>query len=1556
VRRAAAAGLAALLVAGTAASATGPGTAAIAGALTAVRVHGGGWVALPDGAAAGAHASRAGWSDLPAGSVAPAATGGAGATATAGAGAAGGPGDEAPAYPPAAPRAPGTAVTLGGGNCDGYAARDATISPLRVSVGTDGQVWWTDRDVVVARHGSALVRTVAGGRVRTLGPVLPPATGRFNRVGSFDEFSPHAVPDGSGGVYVNSSAAPSPGYDDQPRSGYVQRLRADGSRSVVAGGGEHAAADDSLNGSAPARDGRATERWLGSVHALGVLDGRGVLLAEQVGGLHDVVRFVNTGAAAVTFYRGTTAERTVPPGGIATLTGQSTEWQAPQMARDAAGLNRPAAEMNNLRLSDVEYRDGLLYALDVQLFNEGDGGPTGNPADYVSVWVVNLGLDGRARTVYGTAVAPGEAAIVAGTNLPSVTPVTGDGVPARGAELRLNYSGYNGGIAVGPDLTLYLAETRAHRIRAVDPATGLITTVAGIGTPGYDGEGTVAKLSRLHNPVDVAVAPDGSLLITEPHLARIRRVTRDGRLETVVGRGPTPCGDGHRAAPAASPYGGAFLGAVTDVAVDSRGNRYVSDIAYNTVRRIRPDGTIDRTFGRPTPCAAGRWGDIDGDSCAPYGQQSADAVRLGDLAFAEPTYLLVDAYDNLYVVDVDRVRYLNVGTKNVTVHAMPVPPGEARTVLALPDRFVRVTTPVATTYRAAPLGDLALDDRGNLYLADPLLNVVYRMGRCFVLTPVAGNGRPSRRGDEGDGGSALAASITPGGSLAYDRARDALLVVDLPSGAAPRVRAVNLSAKTVRLFGRTLLPDRIGSVAGGGARCRSRDTCSYGDGGTALDAGISAPSVELAPTGELYVAERTDRIRVVRPDGVVATVAGPAVETDGAPRSDRQAVNPAPRDGYSGDGGPALAATFWLHRTRITYQRRTLSVNVGGTRAPFELPIVTFDGQSGLALAPDGDLLVADAARLRAVRDVAHAPLRLGRAPVAVAPPDFTPPLLLTGGEETSPDGVGSPNVVVDGGTAYVTAARGAGRGCALWAVDTAVRRTAPPPTDALGLGAGGRACDLAAESGALLLGTPVADAGGVVARSADRGASWSVAGAASSSGAGLRLGAGKGETGLVHGTSDGFGFATSEGGTAFAERGRVAVAALALGDLRHDAAGWFLPLLRASGTSLSPHDAVAVAESADGVAWAVRDLWEVPATTTQRRASVPAATSAPDGTRYVVWSDTRSVRLASGRSGRWSSPVVVRTAGAAILPSVVAANGRVAVAHYLAPRGSDADADATWRPAVTVVGSPTRTTAGPALSGRVCLSTPGCDGAPDGADAGAALARAAGDAASLPGPVRLVRDASGVVRLAYAVAPGYLGAGAAVVATQVACVDLGLGGQPGCGAGVAAPVPHPPVADPGPPVPPPQADPDLPTCSAPPPPFPRSAPRPRPRPRDPAPGAGTPEADRPRGRRPLSGLVPFPPVAVPLPPYAAPGAQGVQQIQQGNAAQHAAQAQPGVATREDEEAQVVEEYAFSRRHEADPRPLLYGAALTAAAAVAVRTRTRRALAPAASRRARRSP
>ena len=110
----------------------------------------------------------------------------------------------------------------------------------------------------------------------------------------------------------------------------------------------------------------------------------------------------------------------------------------------------------------------------------------------------------------------------------------GDGGPAT-------LAGFDepNGAALGPDeATLYIADVAGHRVRAVDLRDGTIRTVAGDGRAVHDGDGGPAASSGVHGPRAVEVAPDGTLYILERNGNTLRAVDpRTDRIETIAGTG-----------------------------------------------------------------------------------------------------------------------------------------------------------------------------------------------------------------------------------------------------------------------------------------------------------------------------------------------------------------------------------------------------------------------------------------------------------------------------------------------------------------------------------------------------------------------------------------------------------------------------------------------------------------------------------------------------------------------------------------------------------------------------------------------------------------------------------------------------------------------------------------------------------------------------------------------------------------------------------------------------------------------------------------------------------
>ncbi|MCZ0952873.1 MAG: leucine-rich repeat domain-containing protein [Rhodospirillaceae bacterium] len=208
----------------------------------------------------------------------------------------------------------------------------------------------------------------------------------------------------------------------------------------------------------------------------------------------------------------------------------------------------------------------------------------------------------------------------------------GDGGPATAAELDEPT-----GVAVDSAGYVYVADSWNHRIRRIGLG-GLIETIAGTGSFGHAGDGGLATQARLTFPFDVAVDAGGSVYVADTFNHRIRRIGKDGTIETVAGTGIEGYGgDG-------GPATGALLNYPSGVAVSGAGYVFVADWGNHRIRRIAPDGMIVTFAGTG----------VDG-----YGGDGGAAVQA---QLRGPSGVTVDAIGRVYIADSNshRVRVVDL--------------------------------------------------------------------------------------------------------------------------------------------------------------------------------------------------------------------------------------------------------------------------------------------------------------------------------------------------------------------------------------------------------------------------------------------------------------------------------------------------------------------------------------------------------------------------------------------------------------------------------------------------------------------------------------------------------------------------------------------------------------------------------------------------------------------------------------------------------------------------------------------------------------------------------
>ena len=532
----------------------------------------------------------------------------------------------------------------------------------------------------------------------------------------------------------------------------------------------------------------------------------------------------------------------------------------------------------------------------------GDGGAAtaaelGGPSDVAIDGLGNLYIADTSNHRIRRVDPSGTITTVAGTGTGGYS---GDGGAATAANLFFPYS-----VAVDGAGNLYIADTYNQRIRRVD-TTGDITTVAGVGTLGYSGDGSAATAAQLHYPHGVAIDELGNVYIADTYNNRIRRVDTSGMITTVAGVGTGGFGGDGSAAVAAQ------LNVPTSVVVDHLGNLDIADSQNFRIRRVDTTGVISTVAGTA----------IVFDQSGPDGNGDGGPAAVAPLS---PIGLAIDKLDQIYTTDnlaAARIRRIDVAGIITTVAGVVDPPGvgllfQARLadpealVVAAPFQLVAGGTSgtaeaisatslevVAGRYPNAPgvvitnlarfrdmafgnVGGVAFDGVASIYLTESLLtylgnpNLGHEQVHVVTMTdptdPDTWTIADLASGSAGyqDGPSATAELSQPTG-LYRDPTSGIVYVADTGNNV---IRAIDAAGANVSTFA------GAAQTSGGFA----------GDGGPASSALFDQPhAITRCPNGDFFVADTYNhRVRRIAGDGTITTVLG-----DGAAAS-------------SGEGAPA---------------------------------------------------------------------------------------------------------------------------------------------------------------------------------------------------------------------------------------------------------------------------------------------------------------------------------------------------------------------------------------------------------------------------------------------------------------------------------------------------------------------------------------------------------------------------------------------------------------------------------------------------------------------------
>ena len=293
----------------------------------------------------------------------------------------------------------------------------------------------------------------------------------------------------------------------------------------------------------------------------------------------------------------------------------------------------------------------------------------------------------------------------------------GDGGLAISAELNLPSS-----VAIDAMGSIYFTDAGGNRIRKIDITTGIISTIAGIGTAGYSGDNSTATSAMLNGPQFLTIDTSGNIYFTDFGNNRVRRISVDNIITTYAGNGATGYnGDNILATTAA-------IGDPMGITIDKSGNLYFGD-GNARVRKVSPLGIISTYAGNGSFGYSG-----DGGPATSAMLHYQHGIRM-------------DNTGNLYIADMENYRVRKVNSSGII------------TTIAGNGFYSYSGTSgnggpadSATIYPT----DVMSDGLGNVYISDYGSSSIRKVNTLGIITAIAGNGTA---GFSGDGGMATSAEL-----------------------------------------------------------------------------------------------------------------------------------------------------------------------------------------------------------------------------------------------------------------------------------------------------------------------------------------------------------------------------------------------------------------------------------------------------------------------------------------------------------------------------------------------------------------------------------------------------------------------------------------------------------------------------------------------------------------------------------------------------------------------------------------------------------------------------
>ncbi len=446
------------------------------------------------------------------------------------------------------------------------------------------------------------------------------------------------------------------------------------------------------------------------------------------------------------------------------------------------------------------------------------------------------------------------------------------------------------GICLDKQGNIVFADAGNHRIRKISISTGKITSIAGTGQSGYNGDNIEALNANIYSPFGICFDKDGNLYIADTGNKRIRKVNfLTNIVNTIAG------GNNANTYSDSANAENTIISAPSGVCVDNIGNVYFAEYGINIIRKINPTNNMITIFA--------------GDYYRKYDRDSDNVIATTTSLFS-PFGICVDSKNNIYIADSDnrRIRKINFLTNIITSVAGI---GIWNRASSLPDG-----NPAIYANLERPTG-ITLDSMDNLYITDYWDNRIRKVDKLTGnINSIAGGGKIGFAGDGGLGKNAtlsnpLGICIDDKGNLYFtDKFNNSIRKINIYNDTISTIageggqvinsklndpQSVNIDTKGDLYFCSVSVANKIDmkkglmtTIAGNGT------TGFYGDGDLAINAELYAPfNIAVDKSQNIYICDYNSIRKIDFKTEIINSIVG---KLD---------------SGFTGDGGLAIDAKLY---------------------------------------------------------------------------------------------------------------------------------------------------------------------------------------------------------------------------------------------------------------------------------------------------------------------------------------------------------------------------------------------------------------------------------------------------------------------------------------------------------------------------------------------------------------------------------------------------------------------------------------------------------------------